>query len=247
MKLNEYLSKELEIDNKEAEKISKVIEKYKKENKKKINIKIPPYTVGEEIFNAISHGIGAAFSIVALVLLVVKAHGALAEATVALFGSTMILLYTISCIYHALSPNLEGKKVLRVIDHCNVFLLVYGTYIPVVLVGIGGTLGIVLFSIVTVITSIGIIATSIKIDSTEALEVICHLINGWGILFFLSPLSKTIGTTGIVLIILGGAMYTLGSVLYAIGEKIKYMHSVFHIFCLLGTLFHFLCIYLTLL
>ena len=106
--------------------------------KKKLNIRIPDYTLGEELFNSISHGIGAVFSIVALVLLVVKAHGVLAETAVSLYGSTMIVLYTISCIYHALSPNLEGKKVLRVIDHCNVFLLVYGTYIPAMLLGIGG-------------------------------------------------------------------------------------------------------------
>ncbi len=248
MKLNDYLVKELNITKKEADKISTTVKKYNKsKNKKKLNIKIPPYTLGEELFNSISHGFGAALSIVALVLMVIKAHGILQETTVTLFGVTMIILYTISCVYHALSPKLEGKKVLRVIDHCNVFLLVYGTYIPISLVGVGGTLGLILFLAITVIISTGITATSIKIDDTEVLEVICHLLSGWGILFFLGPLSKTIGTSGIVLLILGGVMYTLGSVLYAIGEKKKYTHSVFHIFCILGTFFHFLCVYLTLL
>ena len=104
-------------------------------------IRIPDYTLGEELFNAISHGIGAGLSIAALVLMVIRAQGALAVTSVSLFGSAMILLYTISCIYHALSPRLKGKGVLRVIDHCNVFLLVYGTYIPASLLGVGGTAG----------------------------------------------------------------------------------------------------------
>ena len=247
MKLDEYLMNELNISKKEAGKISDTVKKYEKnKNKKKLNIKIPNYTLGEELFNAISHGFGAALSILALVLMVIKARGALAEATVSLFGATMIILYTISCVYHALSHNLEGKKVLRVIDHCNVFLLVYGTYIPISLVGVGGLTGLLLFVGVTVIISTGVTATAIKIDKTGALQVICHLLSGWGILFFLKPLSNTIGTTGIVLLILGGVMYTIGSILYGIGRKKKYIHSAFHIFCILGTLFHFLCVYMTL-
>ncbi len=248
MKLDDYLVNELNISKTEAHKISIVMEKYEKNKiKKKLNIKIPFYTLGEELFNAVSHGFGAALSIVALILMVVKAHGALRETTAVLFGSTMIILYTISCIYHALSRNLEGKKVLRVIDHCNVFLLVYGTYIPISLVGVGGTLGLLIFVGVTVIISIGVTATAIKIDETGPLQVICHLLSGWGILFFIKRLSYTIGTFGIILLILGGVMYTIGSILYGIGRKKKYMHSVFHIFCILGTLFHFLCVYLTLL
>ena len=247
MKLEEYLMKELDVSKKEANRISDVVDKYNKiKNKKKLNIKIPFYTLGEELFNAISHGFGAALSIVALVLMVIKANGILMETTVSLFGATMIILYTISCIYHALSRNLEGKKVLRVIDHCNVFLLVYGTYIPISLVGVGGTLGLLIFLGITVVISVGVTATAIKIDKTGPLQVVCHLLSGWGILFFIKRLSYTIGTTGIILLILGGVMYTIGSVLYGIGRKKKYMHSVFHIFCILGTLFHFLCIYLTL-
>ena len=93
-------------------------------------VRIPSYTLGEELFNAISHGIGAMLSIAALVLMTVWAHGAITITSVSLFGSALIILYTISCIYHALSPRLKGKRVLRIIDHCNVFLLVLCTYIP---------------------------------------------------------------------------------------------------------------------
>ena len=211
--------------------------------KKGLNILIPKYTLGEEIFNAISHGLGAVFSIVALILMVVKSKGVLAIITTTLFGCTMILLYTISCIYHALSKNLEGKKVFRVIDHCNVYLLVYGTYIPVSLLGIGGTKGLILFFVISLVTIIGITLTAIKIDKTNIMQVICHLINGWSILFIIPTVLNTIGSKGLLYLILGGAMYTVGSILYGVGHKIKYMHSIFHIFCLLGTMFHFICVY----
>ena len=101
----------------------------------KREIKIPPYSRSEELCNAITHGLGAVLSIAALVLMLVRARGALAVTAAALFGSSMILLYTISCLYHALSPGSSGKKVLRVLDHCTVFLLVFGTYIPASLLG----------------------------------------------------------------------------------------------------------------
>ena len=211
--------------------------------KKKKEIRIPKYTLGEEIFNSISHGIGAGLSIVALVLMVIKAHSALAETTVTLFGVTLILLYTISCIYHALSPNIKGKKVLRVIDHCNVYLLVFGTYIPASLLGIGGSLGWVVFSIICSITIFGITLSAIDTDRFQVLEVICHLVNGWISLLFIPRLIENMGIHGLIFLILGGVMYTIGSIIYGIGSKKKYMHSVFHIFCLLGSFFHFWCIY----
>lgn len=215
-----------------------------KNKKKKIDIKVPKYSLGEEIFNSISHGLGAIFAIVALVLMVTKAHGALANTTVSLFGSTMIILYTMSCIYHALSVNLEGKKILRVLDHCNVFLLVFGTYIPIALIGVGGARGWFLFGFVALVTTVGIIFTSISIDKCQVLEVVCHLLNGWSILIGISALFQNMGKMGVLFLVLGGVMYTLGSIIYGIGSKKKYFHSIFHIFCLLGTLFHFLAIYL---
>lgn len=212
--------------------------------KKKLNIKIPNYTLGEELFNSISHGIGAALAVVALVLMVVKAHNPLPETTVSLFGATMIILYTMSCIYHALSPNLEGKKVLRVIDHCNVFLLVFGTYIPVSLLGVGGAKGWILFGVIGAFTIIGIVFTAINVDKYKVIATICHVINGWSILIGIPELINNAGHEGLLFMILGGVMYTIGSVLYGLGSKKKYMHCIFHVFCLLGTFFHFWSIYM---
>ena len=206
-------------------------------------IKIPNYSLGEELINAISHGIGAALAIAALVLMAIKAQNAKAEVAVSLFGSTMIILYVISCIYHSLSPNVLGKKVLRVLDHCNVYILVFGTYLPISLIAIGGWLGWTIFSVLLLTTIIGITLSSINIEKFQVAEVFCHLINGWGCLLFINVLIDSIGKSGLFYLILGGIMYTIGSILYGIGSSKKYMHSVFHFFCIFGTFFHFITVY----
>lgn len=209
-----------------------------------MKIRIPKYSLSEELINSISHGFGGIFAIVALILMLVKSNTPLEYVTISIFGTTMILLYIISCIYHALSPKLTGKKVLRILDHCNVYLLVLGTYIPVSLLGVTGTLGWILFGIVTIITLIGIILSSIAIDKFQIFEVICHLINGWSIIIAIKTLYLNLGFLGILFLLLGGIMYSLGAILYGIGTKKKYMHSIFHFFCLAGTIFHFIAIYI---
>lgn len=210
----------------------------------KKSIRIPKYSLGEELVNSISHGIGAGLAIAGLVLMMIKANTPLEYVTCSLFGAAMIILYTMSCIYHALSPKLEGKKVLRVLDHCNVYLLVLGTYIPISLLGIGGILGWVMFGIVAGITVIGITFTAINIDKFSFVSVLCHLINGWSVLFALPFMLNNIGLNGVIFTVMGGIMYSIGAVLYWRGAKIKYIHSIFHFFCLAGTIFHFLAIYL---
>ncbi len=206
-------------------------------------IRIPSYTLGEELFNAISHGIGALLSSAGLALMAVWAHGALKITSVSLFGSALIVLYTVSCIYHALSPGLKGKKVLRVIDHCNVFLLVLGTYIPVSLIGVGGVLGWVLFGIVCFFAVLGIVLTVVDLERFQLPAVICHLISGWSILIGIPDLLRTMGSTGLLFLVLGGVMYSIGAVLYRIGAKKRYGHCIFHIFCLAGSFLHFWCIF----
>ncbi len=215
-------------------------------SKTKREITIPKYTLGEELVNSISHGIGAGLSIWLLVIAIIKAVNvsAMAVVSVSIYGTTMIMLYTMSCIYHALSPKITGKKVLRVLDHCNVYLLVLGTIIPIALVGVKGAAGWVLFSLVTFLTIVGIVFTAIDVEKFKVVSVICHLLNGWGVLFFCKPLVSNIGMNGLVMIILGGVMYSIGAILYGIGAKKKYIHSVFHFFCLFGSAFHFLAIYL---
>ena len=206
-------------------------------------ISIPSYSMGEEISNAVSHGFGAILSAAALVLMLVRARGALAVTAVALFGSVMILLYTMSCLYHALPPSLSGKRVLRVLDHCNVFLLVFSTYIPASLLGVCGVRGWVLFSVVAFLTLLGIVFTVIDMERFQTAAVICQLLSGWSILIGASDLLNTAGVQGFVWMIAGGVMYTIGAILYGMGKRRMYYHSVFHVFCLLGTFCHFWAIY----
>lgn len=207
-------------------------------------IKIPKYTLGEELVNSISHGIGAGLAIAALVLCLIKANNAWSIVSTAIYGSLMIILYIISCIYHALSPRVKGKKVLRVIDHCNVFLMLAGTYMPICLSLLNKTLGWVVFGIVWLITIIAIVLNAINVDKYQIASVVCHLLLGWGSLILINPLVKASSMHAVWILIIGGIIYTIGSILYGIGRKIPYMHSIFHFFVIAGSIFHFFFIYL---
>ena len=211
--------------------------------RKNKEISIPSYSLGEELFNAISHGLGALLSIAALVLMLIRARNALEVTTAAIFGTSMIFLYTISCVYHALSPGLRGKKVLRVLDHCSVFLLVFGTYIPASLLGVSGVRGWLLFGLVAFFTALGIVFTALDLERYQLAAVICQLLSGWSILMGVSNLRAALGLQGLIWMIAGGVMYSIGAILYGIGKNRKYCHSVFHVFCLLGTFCHFWAIY----
>ena len=210
-------------------------------NKKEISI--PSYSLEEELLNAISHGLGALLSVAALVLMLSRARNALEVTTAAIFGTSMIFLYSISCVYHALSSGLRGKKVLRVLDHCSVFLLVFGTYIPASLLGVSGVRGWLLFGLVAFFTALGIVFTALDLERYQLAAVICQLLSGWSILMGASNLRAALGLQGLFWMIAGGVMYTIGAILYGIGKNRKYCHSVFHVFCLLGTFCHFWAIY----
>lgn len=209
-------------------------------------IALPKYTLGEELVSAISHGLGAAFGIVALVLCVVKsvsAGSAIGVVSSALYGSMMILLYMMSTIYHALKRN-RAKQVFRVFDHCSIFLLIAGTYIPIVLVGIGGAWGWTFFGVVVAAAILGIVFNAIDIERYKKFSMICYIAMGWVIVIGFKPLMDSIATGGIILLIVGGVVYTIGAVVYGVGKKAKYLHSIWHFFVLGGSILHFLMIYL---
>lgn len=208
-----------------------------------MSIRIPKYTLAEEIVNSISHGLGAIFAIVALVLMEVRAKTPLQYATVSIFGAAMVILYAVSCVYHALSPRLTGKRVLRVIDHCNVYLMVLGTYLPIALLAVQGALGWALLGTVAAVTLAGVITSAIAIDRFQKVEVICHLVNGWSILLGAAAIYRTTGTTALVLILLGGVMYSVGALLYWLGRRRRFTHSVFHCFCLAGTVLQWVAVF----
>ena len=165
----------------------------------------------------------------------------------AIFGVTMILLYTMSSIYHGLSPRTKGKKVMQVLDHCSIFLLIAGSYTPFTLCTLrehDPITGWVIFGIIWGFAVLGIILNSIDLKHYKKFSMICYLAMGWCIIVKAPLLPRLLGTAGCALLVSGGIVYTIGAILYGIGKKHKYMHSIFHLCIFLGSLLHFLCILL---
>ena len=211
---------------------------------------LPKYTKGEEIFNMTSHIVGGALGVVALVLCVVFAaihrnvYGVVGGA---IYGVTMIILYTMSSIYHGLSPKRPSKKVFQILDHCSIFLLIAGCYTPVALSSIRAVdpvAGWTIFGVIWAIAVLGIVLNSIDLKKYKKFSMLCYLIMGWCIIFRASLLPEILSIPGLVLLVLGGVAYTVGAIFYGVGKKHKYMHSIFHLFILLGSLLQFFCILL---
>ncbi len=220
---------------------------------KRIKLKdrvLPIYTKGEEIFNMTSHIVGAVLGIVATVLCVVfgAIHGnTYGVISGAIYGTTMIILYTMSSIYHGLSPKRYSKKVFQVLDHCSIFLLIAGSYTPFALCTIRQVdlvSGWLIFGIIWLVAILGIVLNSIDIKKFKIFSMICYLLMGWCIIIKASILPLTLGISGTALLVSGGVAYTIGAIIYGLGKKYKYAHSIFHLFILIGSLLQFLCILL---
>lgn len=212
----------------------------------KHRISIPKYTLGEELTNAISHGVGVIFGLVAMILCIVKsvqAHDVFKIVSGIVFGVTVMILYLMSCLYHALKVN-KAKRVFRVIDHCTIFLLIAGTYTPYTLVSLRPTIGWWVFGIIWATAVLGIVLNAISLKRFAKFSVALYLIMGWIIIFAYQHMVNAVPAGGMALLIWGGIAYTVGAILYAVGSKHKYFHSIFHFFCLIGTFLHFLSIYL---
>jgi len=211
---------------------------------------LPTYTKGEEIFNMTSHIVGGAFGIAVTALCVIFAaiHGNVyGVVSGAIYGSTMILLYVMSSIYHGLSPKRLSKKVFQVLDHCSIFLLIAGTYTPMALCTIrevDTATGWWIFGIVWAMAILGIVFNAIDLKSTKKFSMMCYLVMGWCIVFKFNVLLQGLHRNGVILLLAGGIAYTVGAIFYGVGKKKKYVHSVFHLAILLGSILQFLCIIL---
>ena len=209
---------------------------------------IPSYTKGEEIMNMVSHILGGTLGIVATVLCVVFAainKNVYGVVSGAIFGVSLIMLYTMSSIYHGLNPKGKAKKVFQVLDHCSIFLLIAGSYTPFCLCTLreyDTALGWTIFGIIWGVAILGITLNAIDLKTYKTFSMICYLVMGWCIIFKAPLLPKLLTMNGFVLLLLGGIFYTIGAVLYGIGKKKKWMHSVFHIFCVIASLLQFFCI-----
>ena len=199
-------------------------------------------TMGEEIANTISHGIGALLALVGAVPLVVK--GILSGSTIttvslAAYGLSLVLLYTASAVYHAVQ-NPEIKRVLRVMDHCSIFVLILGTYIPMSLLVVGGKTGWMLFLTNTTLAVVGITLNAIDLKRFDKLSLVLYALMGWLIVVALRAIIATLPPLGLVLLVAGGIAYTAGIIFYK--SQKHYMHFVWHLFVLAGSVLQYLCI-----
>lgn len=209
--------------------------------------KLPDYTRGEEIMNMVTHIVGAALSLPLLVggiILSAYHRNPWAIVSCCVYGLTMLWLYTMSSVYHGLGDS-TGKRVLQVLDHCTIYALIAGTYTPILLVAIRPgypALAWTLFGFEWGLGAAAAAMTAIDLKKYGKASMACYITMGWLIVLALKPTIETVGLTGFLWLLAGGLAYTVGAVLYGIGKKRKYFHSVFHVFVLLGSLLQAVCI-----
>lgn len=205
------------------------------------------YSLGEEIFNAISHGIGSLLSIAGTVVLIVFSaiySDAWAVVSASIYGASLIILYTMSTLYHAIT-NVKAKKFFRIMDHNTIFFLIAGTYTPLTLVPLRGPLGWTLFGVVWGAAILGIVLNSIDLEKFRKPSVVCYILMGWAIIFAVKPMLNTLPKLSLTFLLIGGVLYTVGIIFYAI-KKIKWFHSVWHLFTVAGSIFHYFSILIAL-
>ncbi len=217
------------------------------ERTKLIDRRLPDYTRGEEIFNMVSHIVGGALGVVALVLCVVVSAikgDPMAVVSSAVYGASLIMLYTMSSVYHGLKCEM-AKKVMQVLDHCTIYFLIAGTYTPILLCSIIKVSPFVswgIFALVWGFAALATTLTAIDLKKYSKFSMICYIGMGWCILLAAKTTMEAMALEGIVLLLSGGVAYTVGAVIYGLGKRHRYMHSVFHLFVVLGSLLQFFCI-----
>lgn len=201
-------------------------------------------SLGEEVVNSITHGLGALLSVAGLILLLHRSflYGeTIHVVSVTIFGVSMVLLYLVSCLYHAL-PYSKGKRVFQVMDHCSIFLLIVGSYAPICLVTVGGKLGITVFCVNAACGLLGILLNVIDLQRWKRLSQILYLVMGWMGMMIVPVIFRNLTHLGFAFLLLGGVSYTVGVIFYRQKEK-RFWHGIWHVFVLLGTVLHFFTVY----
>lgn len=202
---------------------------------------VAQYTVGEEIANAVTHGVAALLSIAGLAVLVAFAvlysGSPKVVAAVSIFGASMVFLYTASTLYHSI-PNPRAKKVLQYLDHSMIYVLIAGSYTPFCLITLQGYAGIALLCAVWLIAIAGISLQAVLLHKADWINCLLYLSMGWLAVFVIDPLVSTLDSTGLALLVAGGLAYTVGVVFY-IFERIPFSHAIWHTFVFAGTTLQF--------
>lgn len=204
----------------------------------------------EEVIHAITHGMGVLVSILGLIFLVMKAsgQGALAVAGAAVFGASLIILYSASCLYHSSCikyRSLEESAMRRVcqkIDHSMIFVLILGTYVPACWTSLGGWIGWTVFGIVGSCSVLGMVLNWISVKRFEKIALVLNIISGWTIVVAGVPYYNAIGPIGFNYLVAGGLFYTIGIIFYKM-QRVPYMHVVWHMFVLAGSVMHYIMVY----
>lgn len=208
---------------------------------------LPSYSKSEEIINSVSHSVGGVFGIFALVscvIISIKHHDNIALISSIVFGLSMVFLFTMSSVYHGLPVSIT-KKVFQVIDHCAVYILTAGSYTPILLCAVrkyAPVRSYIMFAIVWGLSTVCIVFNSIDLKKYRVFSMICNIGIGWFIIIEIHQLYIHLGSAPVALLLAGGLSYTIGVILYGIGQTKKYFHSVFHFFVLGGAILHYLMI-----
>ena len=208
---------------------------------------LPGYTRGEDIANMVTHIVGGAFGIAVLVISVIIAalhSNVWGVVGASIYGATMVVLYTMSSVYHGLKPGM-GKKVMQVIDHCTIYFLIAGTYTPILLSSIRPVhpaLAWVIFGVEWGLVAFATVFTAIDHNRYGRLSIACYIGMGWCIVLALKATVEAMGLAGFMWLLAGGVSYTVGAVLYGVGHKKPIYHTVFHVFVVVGSLLQAVCI-----
>lgn len=195
------------------------------------------YHILDNIFSAITHGIGFGLAVAGLVILIVKAaqtHNAMRITTFAIYGSSLVLLYLFSTLYHSLVFT-RAKKVFKIFDHSSIFILIAGSYTPYTLVAIGGVKGWLMFVTVWVISIVGILYYILAKDNNDIFNTILYVAMGWIVILSGAQLYNRLGRIGFWLLVGGGIAYTIGALLYLL-QRIPFIHVIWHLFVMLGSI-----------
>lgn len=197
----------------------------------------------EELWNAITHGIGFIASIPALVVLIlaaVQTGSALQITTFSIFGASVIILFLMSTLLHSMPE--KYKHIFAILDHSSIYILIAGTYTPFLLIAIGGTLGITLLCIIWSLALLGVMFKCFFINRFEKLSLIFYVGMGWLIIFAIKPVYLYLGVNGFALLLAGGLFYTIGAIFYA-WRSLPYNHTIWHLFVLAGCGSMYACVY----
>ncbi len=205
---------------------------------------IKRYTVGEEVFNSVSHGVAALLSVIGTTVMLTLStiYGDVsAILSSIIYGISLILLYTMSTLYHAF-PFDKVKRIFRVFDHSSIPVLIAGSYTPFCLIALkSNTQALITIIAIWIICSVCILLNVINLQKYEKIALVLYIIMGWSVILLIGDIITALPTQGFYLLLAGGLSYTIGIIFYKI-KKIKYMHSVWHLFVVLGSVLHYLCV-----